>query len=74
MIMDPVATTSQSSYLAPCHLLSLIFQAAVSKPILACPNPSHSAILKVFRLLIIAEVTYRVQVATITLPSQVDDC
>jgi putative Ca2+/H+ antiporter (TMEM165/GDT1 family) len=73
MIMDPVATASQNSYLAPC-LLSLIFQAAVSKPILACPIHSHSAILKVFRLLIIAEVTYRVQVATITLPSQVDDC
>ena len=73
MIMDPVATTSQNSYLSPC-LLSLIFQAAVSKPLPACLIHSHSAILKVFRLLIIAEVTYRVQVAIITLPSQVDDC
>lgn len=73
MIMDPIATASQNSFLAPC-LLSLIFQAAVSTPNLVCPIPSHSAILKAFRLLVIAEVTYPAQFAIIMLPSQVDDC
>ena len=73
MIMDPIATTSQNFSLAPC-LLSLIYQAAISTPILVCPNPSHSTILKAFRLLIVTEVTYLARVAIITLPSQVDDC
>jgi hypothetical protein len=71
--MDPIATTSLNSSLAPC-LLSLIFQVAVSTPILVCPILSHSTSLKAFRVLVIAEVTYPVQFAIIMLPSQVNDC
>jgi hypothetical protein len=67
-------TAFQKPYLTPpCHLLSPVFQLAVFKSILSCPDPSNQAILKAFPLLAIAEATYPVLFETIEMPSQVDD-